>query len=212
MVIEQLTAAPIVPILRKVPYEKSASIVQALIDGGVTSIEVTMESDRAEEIIAESIQSHGSKVLVGAGTVLNVNDCRRAIEAGAQFIVTPALDEEVTAYAVEQNIPIIPGVFTPAEMMRAMKLGAEAIKLFPASVLGPAFIKDVKGPLGHIPIMTTGGITLETAADYIKAGAAAVGTGSALLKGDLIAASDWEGLKKETEKWLQAVTSQKVMG
>ncbi|MEM1502584.1 bifunctional 4-hydroxy-2-oxoglutarate aldolase/2-dehydro-3-deoxy-phosphogluconate aldolase [Domibacillus sp. 8LH] len=212
MVIEQLIEAPLVPILRKVPYDKSAAIVKALVDGGVTSIEVTMESDRAEEIIAEAIQTHGNRVLVGAGTVLNIEDCRRAIKAGAQFIVTPALDEEVTAYAVEQNVPIIPGVFTPAEMMRAMKLGAEAIKLFPASVLGPAFIKDVKGPLSHIPIMTTGGITLQTAADYIKAGAAAVGTGSALLKKDLIASNDWEGLKKETEKWIQAVTIHKVAG
>lgn len=212
MVIEQLTAAPIVPILRKVPYEKSAAIVNALIEGGVTSIEVTMESDRAEEIIAETVHAHGNRVLVGAGTVLNVDDCRRAIEAGAQFIVTPALDEEVVTYAVEQGVPIIPGVFTPSEMMRAINLGAEAIKLFPASVVGPAFIKDVKGPLGHIPIMTTGGITLETAADYIGAGAAAVGTGSALLKKELIASSDWEGLKRETVKWLEAVQTNKVAG
>lgn len=212
MVIEQLTAAPIVPILRKVPYEKSAAIVNALIEGGVTSVEVTMESDRAEEIIAETVHAYGNRVLVGAGTVLNVDDCRRAIEAGAQFIVTPALDEEVVTYAVERGVPIIPGVFTPSEMMRAIKLGAEAIKLFPASVVGPAFIKDVKGPLSHIPIMTTGGITLETAADYIGAGAAAVGTGSALLKKELIASSDWEGLKRETKKWLEAVQTNKVAG
>ncbi|SIR23018.1 bifunctional 4-hydroxy-2-oxoglutarate aldolase/2-dehydro-3-deoxy-phosphogluconate aldolase [Domibacillus enclensis] len=205
MVIEQLAAAPIVPILRKVPYEKSASIVKALIDGGVTSIEVTMESEKAAEIIAETIDAYGAQVLVGAGTVLNVEDCQRAIEAGAQFIVTPALDEDVVAYAAEQGVPIIPGVFTPAEMLRAVKLGAEAIKLFPASVLGPAFIKDVKGPLSHISIMATGGITADTATDYLKAGAVAVGTGSALLKKDLIAANDWDGLKKETEKWLQAV-------
>lgn len=205
MIIEQLAAAPIVPILRKVPYEKSASIVKALIDGGVTSIEVTMESEKAAEIIAETIDAYGAQVLVGAGTVLNVEDCQRAIEAGAQFIVTPALDEDVVAYAAEQGVPIIPGVFTPAEMLQAVKLGAEAIKLFPASVLGPAFIKDVKGPLSHIPIMATGGITADTATDYLKAGAVAVGTGSALLKKDLIAANDWDGLKKETEKWLQAV-------
>ncbi|WP_046176286.1 bifunctional 4-hydroxy-2-oxoglutarate aldolase/2-dehydro-3-deoxy-phosphogluconate aldolase [Domibacillus indicus] len=212
MIVDQLAAAPIVPILRKVPYEKSAQIVKALIDGGVASIEVTMETERAEDIIAEAIDAYGAQVLVGAGTVLNVDDCRRAIEAGAQFIVTPALDEEVVSYAVEKGVPIIPGVFTPAEMMRAVKLGAEAIKLFPASVLGPAFIKDVKGPLGHIPIMTTGGITLETAADYIQAGAAAVGTGSALLKKELIASEDWEGLKKETEQWLAAVSGNRVMG
>lgn len=206
MIIEFLTEAPIVPILRKIPYEKSAQIVKALIDGGVTSIEVTMETDRAETIIAETLAAYEGRVLVGAGTVLTTDDCRRAIEAGAQFIVTPALDEEVVLYAVEKGVPIIPGVFTPAEMVRAMKLGAEAIKLFPASTLGPAFIKDLQGPLQHIPMMTTGGITIETAADYIQAGAAAIGTGSALLNKNLIAANDWNGLKNETEKWLEAVS------
>jgi 2-dehydro-3-deoxyphosphogluconate aldolase/(4S)-4-hydroxy-2-oxoglutarate aldolase len=145
MIIDQLTAVPLVPILRKVPYEKSASIVKALVDGGVCSIEVTMETDRAEDIIAEAASTYGSRILVGAGTVLNREDCHRAIKAGAQFIVSPAFDEDVISFTVEQGIPIILGVFTQSEMVRAMNLGAEAIKLFPASVLGPAFIKDVKG-------------------------------------------------------------------
>lgn len=204
-IINQIQSAPIVPILRKVPYDKSAQIVKALVAGGVTSVEITMETDRAEDMIAETVEQYGSELLVGAGTVLTVEDCRRAIEAGAQFIVTPALDEEVVTYAVEQGVPIIPGTFTPSDMLKAIKLGAEAVKLFPASVVGPAFIKDVKGPLSHIAIMATGGITVDTAASYIQAGAAAVGTGSALLKKDLIEADDWAGLTEETKKWLSAV-------
>ncbi|WP_342048239.1 bifunctional 4-hydroxy-2-oxoglutarate aldolase/2-dehydro-3-deoxy-phosphogluconate aldolase [Bacillus sp. OTU530] len=203
MIIEQLTAVPLVPVLRNVPYKKSAAIVKALIDGGVTSIEVTMETDRAEDIITETIEAYGSQILVGAGTVLSVDDCRRAIQAGAQFIVAPTLDEEVVQFAVEQEVPVIPGVFTPSEMQRAINLGASMIKLFPASVLGPAFIKDVKGPLGHIQIMTTGGITLDTAKDYLKAGATAIGAGSALLRNDLIAAEDWAGLVNETRIWME---------
>jgi 2-dehydro-3-deoxyphosphogluconate aldolase/(4S)-4-hydroxy-2-oxoglutarate aldolase len=201
MIIEQLTAVPLVPVLRNVPYKKSAAIVKALIDGGVTSIEVTMETDRAEDIITETIEAYGS--LVGAGTVLSVDDCRRAIQAGAQFIVAPTLDEEVVRFAVEKEVPVIPGVFTPSEMQRAINLGASMIKLFPASVLGPAFIKDVKGPLGHIQIMTTGGITLDTAKDYLKAGATAIGAGSALLRNNLIAAEDWAGLANETRIWIE---------
>lgn len=205
MIIEKLKAATIIPVLRKVPYEKSREIVQALYDGGIRVIEITMESDRAELIIREVIEIFGDKMLVGAGTVLTKEDCDRAIEAGAQFIVSPAFDEEVVSCAVERNVPVVPGVFTPSEMLRAHQAGAAMVKLFPSSVLGPAFIKDVKGPLSHIEIMTTGGITIDTAKSYLDAGAIAVGAGSALLRKDLIAESDWKGLSNEVEKWLETV-------
>jgi 2-dehydro-3-deoxyphosphogluconate aldolase/(4S)-4-hydroxy-2-oxoglutarate aldolase len=210
MIINQIAATPLVPILRKVPYEKSAAIVRALVDGGAKAIEVTMETERAEDIIAEAVDAYGNQILVGAGTVLNVEDCRRAIEAGAQFIVAPALDEEVVRFAVEKEVPVIPGVFTPSEMLRAVNLGASMIKLFPASILGPAFIKDVKGPLGHIQIITTGGITLDTANDYLEAGAIAIGAGSALLRKDLIEAEDWTGLAEETRIWLEKIERTKT--
>lgn len=203
MIIEKLKDATIVPVLRKVPYEKSKAIVQALYDGGIRVIEITMESDRAELIIREAIEIFGDKMLVGAGTVLTTGDCDRAINAGAQFIVSPALDEAVVERAVEFDIPVIPGVFTPSEMLRAYQAGATMVKLFPSSVLGPAFIKDVKGPLSHIEIMTTGGITLDTAKSYLDAGAIAVGAGSALLRKDLIAESNWTGLVQEVEKWVE---------
>lgn len=205
MIIEQLKKASIIPVLRKVSYEKSKEIVQALYNGGIRAIEVTMESDRAELIIQESIKEFGEKLLVGAGTVLTVADCERAIKAGAQFVVSPALDEAVVAYAVEQSVPVIPGVFTPSEMLKAHNAGAAMVKLFPASVLGPAFIKDVKGPLSQIDIMTTGGITKETAKSYLDAGAIAVGAGSALLRKDLIAENDWTGLAAEVEIWMGSI-------
>ncbi|RNB82912.1 bifunctional 4-hydroxy-2-oxoglutarate aldolase/2-dehydro-3-deoxy-phosphogluconate aldolase [Brevibacillus panacihumi] len=205
MTIERLKAIPLVPVLRKIPYDKSHDIVQALLDGGIEAVEITMETERAEAIIRESVESYGDRALVGAGTVLDVADCRRAIEAGAQFIVAPVLEEAVVRYAADQGIPVIPGVFTPSEMLRAVNLGAAMIKLFPASVLGPSFIKDVKGPLSHIPIMCTGGITLDTAKAYLDAGANAVGAGSALLRKDLIEAGDWTGLTEEAKCWLAAI-------
>lgn len=203
MNMDQLKSLPIIPVLRKIPYEKSKEIVQALYAGGVRAVEITMESDRAESIIQETIEKYGEKMNVGAGTVLSIDDCKRAIEAGAQFIVSPSFDEEVVAYAVKSGVPVIPGVFTPSEMLRADKAGAAMVKLFPASVLGPGFIKDVLGPLSHIDIMTTGGITKETAKEYLDAGAVAVGAGSALLKKELIAANDWTGLENEVKSWLQ---------
>lgn len=205
MIIEQLKAAVIIPVLRKVPYEKSKEIVQALYNGGIRVIEVTMESDRAELIIKEALEVFGDKMLIGAGTVLTIEDCNRAIEAGAQFIVSPALDEAVVACAVEHDVPVIPGVFTPSEMINAHQAGAAMVKLFPSSVLGPAFIKDVKGPLSHIEIMTTGGITKDTAKSYLDAGAIAVGAGSALLRKDLIEENDWTGLANEVKEWLEVI-------
>ncbi|PSL40186.1 2-keto-3-deoxy-phosphogluconate aldolase [Planomicrobium soli] len=203
MNIDQLKSLPIIPVLRKIPYEKSEEIVQALFDGGIRAVEITMESVGAESMIRETFEKYGEKMLVGAGTVLSIDDCKRAIEAGAQFIVSPAFDEEVVAYAVNSGVPVIPGVFTPSEMLRADKAGALMVKLFPASVLGPSFIKDVKGPLGHIDIITTGGITKETAKGYLDAGAVAIGAGGALLKKELIEANDWDGIKKEAELWLK---------
>ncbi|MEK5272043.1 bifunctional 4-hydroxy-2-oxoglutarate aldolase/2-dehydro-3-deoxy-phosphogluconate aldolase [Aeribacillus sp. FSL K6-8394] len=203
MIIKQLSTVPLVPVLRNVPYAKSSCIIKALVEGGARSIEVTMETDLAEKMIEETAEAYRNRILVGAGTVLTVDECERAIKAGAQFIVTPVLDEEVVRFAMKKEVPVIPGVFTPSEMLRAVNLGAPMIKLFPASVLGSAFIRDVKGPLSHIPIMTTGGITLDTARDFLDAGAIAVGVGSALLRKDLIDSEDWTQLTKETRRWLE---------
>lgn len=203
MDINQLKSISVIPVLRKIPYEKSREIVQALFDGGILAVEITMESDRAELIIQETVAEFGGKMLVGAGTVLSIDDCKRAIGAGAQFIVSPAFDEPVVAYAVSSNVPVIPGVFTPSEMLKAHNAGAAMVKVFPASVLGPGFIKDVKGPLGHIEILMTGGITKETAKDYLDAGAVGVGAGSALIKKEFIALNDWTGLANEAKAWIQ---------
>ncbi|MGE8080194.1 bifunctional 4-hydroxy-2-oxoglutarate aldolase/2-dehydro-3-deoxy-phosphogluconate aldolase [Peribacillus loiseleuriae] len=205
MIIDKLKQIPVIPVLRKIPYEKSSAIVQALLSGGIKVVEITMETEHAEDIIRESVSSFGDQMIVGAGTVLDIEDCKRAIDAGAQFLVAPVLDEEVIRYSAERGVPTIPGVFTPSEMLRAFKLGAPMIKLFPASVLGPNFIKDVKGPLSHIPIMCTGGITIDTAKHYLDAGATAVGAGSALLRKDLIAESNWEGLTEEALKWMESI-------
>ncbi|KOF10277.1 hypothetical protein AC739_11095 [Planococcus glaciei] len=203
MDINQLKSLSIIPVLRKIPYEKSKDIVQALFDGGIRAIEITMESDRAELIIQETVAEFGEKMLVGAGTVLSIDDCKRAIKAGAQFIVSPAFDETVVAYAISANVPVIPGVFTPSEMLKAHNAGVAMVKLFPASVLGPGFIKDVKGPLADIQILTTGGITKETARDYLDAGAVGIGAGSALIKKEFIASNDWIGLVNEAKAWIQ---------
>jgi len=203
--LEHLKKSPLVPVLRKIRFDDSPFIVNALLKGGVRTIEITMETERASEIIRKTVDEFGSQSYVGAGTVLTIEDCSKAINAGAQFIVAPVLNEHVVAYAVKQGIPVIPGVYSPSEMMRAYELGATAVKLFPAASVGPGFVKDVQGPLGHIPIMVTGGIELTNARSYIESGSIAVGAGSSLLKKSFISNKDWTALTKEAEKWMKEV-------
>ncbi|MER2262931.1 MAG: bifunctional 4-hydroxy-2-oxoglutarate aldolase/2-dehydro-3-deoxy-phosphogluconate aldolase [Psychrobacillus sp.] len=202
-VLDQLKDCPIIPVLRKIPYEKSASIIQALYDGGIRAVEITMDTENAEDMIREAVETFSGRMLVGAGTVLTIEDCERAMDAGAQFLVAPNFNSDVLAYAVEKNIPFIPGVFTPSEMVQADRAGAAMVKLFPASTLGPGFIKDVKGPLGHIDILTTGGITKETVRSYLDAGAVSVGAGSALVRKEFLEREDWAGLSAEVRAWLE---------
>jgi len=205
MKIEQLTQVPIIPVLRKIPYEKSDYIINALIEGGIRSIEITMDTERATDIIHAARTKYGSDISIGAGTVLTVENAKEAIAAGADFLVAPNFDVAVTKYAQEQNIFFVPGVFTPSEMVSAYQDGASMVKLFPASVVQPQFIKDVKGPLSHIPIMCTGGIDLSTAKSYFEAGADAVGAGSSLVKKKFIQENDWAGLVRETQRWIESV-------
>ena len=206
MKIEQLTQVPIIPVLRGIPFEKSEYIINALVEGGIRSIEITMDTNRAADIIRAAHTKYGSDISIGAGTVLTVEKAKEAIAAGAEFLVAPNFDVAVTKFAQEQNIFFVPGVFTPSEMVSAFQAGANIVKLFPASVLQPPFIKDVKGPLSHIPIMCTGGIDLSTVKSYLEAGADVVGAGSSLVKKKFIEENDWVGLQQETRKWLRSVS------
>lgn len=197
----KLQGIRLIPVLRKVPYELCQELVIALKDGGIKAVEITMDSDNATEMIREVKQQNGEELLVGAGTVLTLEDCENAIASGAEFIVSPSLNVDVVKKCMEHNIPVIPGVFTPTEMQTAYSAGAKMIKLFPASSLGTKFIKDVKGPLAHIQIMTTGGINLETARSYLEAGAAIVGAGSDLIKKEWLQSRNWEAITKEAIAW-----------
>lgn len=201
----RLKGIQLIPVLRKIPYESSPQLITALINGGIQAIEITLDTINAAEIIKESRAKFGQQVIVGAGTVLTVEQCEEAINAGAEFIVSPALNLDVVKYALASNVPVVPGVFTPSEMQKAYEAGAEMIKLFPASSLGPKFIKDVKGPLAHIQIMTTGGINIDTAKSYLNAGATAVGAGSDLLKKDWIQNEQWDLLSNEVREWLEVL-------
>ncbi|MDB5085984.1 MAG: ketohydroxyglutarate aldolase, partial [Bacilli bacterium] len=177
----------------------------ALREGGIRFLEVTLNTDGALEGITAVKHELGGEMLVGAGTVLDLDMAKAAVAAGASYLISPNLDEEVVAYGKSQGVEVWPGVMTPTEMVRAWKAGASAVKVFPIGTLGLNYIKEVSGPLGHIPIMATGGIGLNNVAQVLEAGAIAVGLGSALVDRSLIANENYAELTKRAQSFLQAI-------
>ncbi|MBW7452560.1 bifunctional 4-hydroxy-2-oxoglutarate aldolase/2-dehydro-3-deoxy-phosphogluconate aldolase [Paenibacillus sepulcri] len=178
--LQQLKDSGIVAVIRRPPYNKVIRITDALVAGGVEALEVTVDTDRAYEIIACLKERYEGKVLVGAGTVLDEQTAKTAIEAGADFIFSPILDEATIRLTNQYGRISIPGVMTPTEIVKGYQYGADMLKIFPGSSLGINYIKELSAPLGHIPMMPTGGVTLDNAGQFIRAGAVAVGIGSSL--------------------------------
>lgn len=183
--IPQAIAGPrIIAIARGLDPERLARIADGLLAGGVHAFEITLDSPGALPAV-ESLAGRfgGTPLLVGAGTVLDAAAAASAVDAGAGFVVSPHGDAAIVRWAVAAGVPVFPGAMTPTEIVTMWAAGATAIKVFPASAVGPAFVREVRGPLRHVPLMPTGGITAETVGAYIAAGATAVGMGS-WLSGD----------------------------
>ncbi|MGM0921417.1 MAG: bifunctional 4-hydroxy-2-oxoglutarate aldolase/2-dehydro-3-deoxy-phosphogluconate aldolase [Bacillota bacterium] len=171
----------VVAVIRGATPESIISIGNALKDGGVTALEITMETPRAASVIEAAAAYFGDEVLVGAGTVLDPETARMAILSGAKFIFSPTVRKETITMAKRYGVISVPGAFTPTEILTAYEYGADLIKVFPADAFGPSYLKNIAGPLPHIPLMPTGGVDLHNTADYMKAGAVAVGVGSTLV-------------------------------
>ncbi|HUZ61945.1 MAG TPA: bifunctional 4-hydroxy-2-oxoglutarate aldolase/2-dehydro-3-deoxy-phosphogluconate aldolase [Hanamia sp.] len=177
--LSQILQNKIVAILRGLHPKDIVHIASALHEGGINIIEVTLNSDEALTLIEKLSSAFENKMLVGAGTVLTVMDARKAIEAGARFLISPTLDVDVIRTAKENSVVSIPGAYTPTEIFNAWKNGADIIKVFPAS--GPVYIKNILTPLNQIPVMPTGGIDIQNIGAYKNAGASAYGIGSSLV-------------------------------
>ena len=176
---EQVMRGRVIAIARGLDPASLIRIGEGLAAGGVGAFEVTLNSPgalAALETLASGFEP--GKLLIGAGTVLTVAEARAAIAAGARFLVMPHTEPDVIEYAVAQGIPAFPGALTPTEILVAWRAGATAVKLFPASAVGPSFVRELRGPLPAIPLVPTGGVTIETAPGFIAAGAVAVGIGS----------------------------------
>jgi len=178
---DAVTDVRIIAILRRLPRARAVEVARALADAGVRAIELTIDSPDALEVIAEIAAIDG--VLAGAGTVLTIGDAENAIEAGASFLITPVVDTAVIGWAAERGIPIMPGAMTPTEASSAWSAGAAAVKLFPAGSLGPEFVRAIRAPLPHIPLIPTGGVGAADVGPYLDAGAVAVALGSELAAG-----------------------------
>jgi 2-dehydro-3-deoxyphosphogluconate aldolase / (4S)-4-hydroxy-2-oxoglutarate aldolase len=163
-------------------------IGEGLLAGGVRAFEVTLNSPSAFEAIGALVREFGEteggeapatdRLLVGGGTVLDIEGARRAVDAGARFLVSPHTDPALIEWAARRGIPSFPGAFTPTEILAAWRAGASAVKLFPASAVGPAFVREFRGPFRDIPLIPTGGVTIDTAPEFIRSGALAIGVGS----------------------------------
>ncbi len=181
-VIRWITETGLIPVVRAASADEAMRAIDAIREGGISILEITMTVPGAVRVIEEVALRFGSDVLVGAGTVLDSETARACILAGAQFVVSPALDLDMIACCRRYGITVMPGALTPTEVVQAWKAGADFVKIFPAGNLGGAsYIKSLKAPLPQIELVPTGGVSLKTAADFIRAGASALGVGTDLV-------------------------------
>ena len=203
---QRIIDSGVTAVLRGVGEGDIVPVAEAIHDGGVTALEVTADGKRASEKIAAIDRAlERTDAMVGAGTVMDAAAARNVIEAGAQFVLAPDLNEAVIDVCNRAGVVVVPGVMTPTEADRAMAAGADMLKMFPASTVGPDHIGALRGPLGDIPIMPTGGVDTDNVADYFEADAVAVGAGSALVNYEAIEREDWDAVRESAAAFVEAV-------
>jgi 2-dehydro-3-deoxyphosphogluconate aldolase/(4S)-4-hydroxy-2-oxoglutarate aldolase len=185
--------------------EQAVNGIRAVVEGGIRAVEITFTVPGAPGVIRRVKHDLGESVLLGAGTVLTPEQAEDAVDAGASYLIAPNTDEKVIGAAKRLGVPIIPGAFTPTEVIRAWDMGADAVKIFPASLGGPGYIKALKAPLPHIPMIPTGGVDERTVADFFRAGAFAVGAGGALFDHKRLLAKDYTGMTEVAKHFMTAL-------
>jgi 2-dehydro-3-deoxyphosphogluconate aldolase/(4S)-4-hydroxy-2-oxoglutarate aldolase len=206
---QRIEACGIVAIIRANSSNELIEAAAAIQTGGVDVIEITMTTPDALQVIGDVAARLGDAVLIGVGSVLDAETARAAMLAGAEFVVSPVTKPDVIEICNRYGKVVIPGAFTPTEILSAWETGADYVKVFPSSGVGFSYIKDIKAPLPQIPLIPTGGINADNAAEFIKAGAAALGVGSALVSSDLIESGDFAMLTERAKKLINAVKSVK---
>ncbi|MDD9265768.1 bifunctional 4-hydroxy-2-oxoglutarate aldolase/2-dehydro-3-deoxy-phosphogluconate aldolase [Paenibacillus sp. GCM10023248] len=202
--LKEIERTRIIAIVRGVKEAHILSVAEALRKGGVTVMEVTLNTPGALEMIGELQAKLGQQMYIGAGTVLDVEDAQKAVGAGASFLVTPNLDEDVIRYANREGVPVFPGAMTPTEVVKAWKAGATAIKIFPSASLGLTYIKELMGPLDHIPMMAVGGVTEANIKQFLDIGCYGLGIGGSLINLKEIEAGNFEWVTDKASRLLAA--------
>jgi 2-dehydro-3-deoxyphosphogluconate aldolase/(4S)-4-hydroxy-2-oxoglutarate aldolase len=201
----RLMEGKVIAVVRLDSGEQLIHVAEALKAGGLTAIEFTMSTPGALDMIKQAAAHVGEDVLMGAGTVLDPETARAAILAGAQFIVSPTISLATIELCKRYGKPVIPGAFTPTEILTAWEAGADMVKVFPASVGGPEYIKAVRAPLPQVRLVPTGGVSADNAAEFMKAGATALGVGGNLVSKSAVARGDWAAITAEAQRLMAAV-------
>ena len=206
-IVRRLERCGAVPILRMREAGPGIDVCRALVAGGIDVFEVTMGTPNALDVIRDVRAAFGDAVAVGAGTVLDPETARLAVSAGAQFVVAPNLNPELIRFCRRYSVPVLPGAFTPTEIVAAWEAGADLVKVFPVRAVGPSYLRDVLAPLPQIRLVAVGGVTLENAGDFIRAGATAVGIGGELLSPELIRAGRFTELEARARALAEAIAA-----
>lgn len=205
-IIQQIVDIGLLPVVRAASSDEAMKVIDAIKEGGVSVLEITMTVPGAVKVMEEVSARYGSEVLVGAGTVLDPETARACILAGAKFVVSPSLNLETIALCKRYSIPVMPGALTPTEVVTAWQAGADFVKVFPCSAMGGAsYIKGLKAPLPQIELVPTGGVNLNTAADFIKAGSSALGVGADLVDVKAIRAGGSQVVTDRAKQFLEIV-------
>lgn len=203
--LQRLSECGVVAVIRAQSAAQLQDIAKALLEGGVVGIEVTMSTPGAIGGIAKLVEDFGEKLVVGVGTVLDAGTAAAAIQAGAHFVFSPVTDTRVIEVTKRLGKVCVPGAYTPTEILNAWSAGADIVKVFPATTLGPGYFKDLLAPMPFLKLTPTGGVDLKTAGDWIKAGAVCVGAGSSLVGKDACAKGDWAGITANAKAFVEAV-------
>ncbi len=204
-IVAEVERCGVVAIIRMKDPARLAGVVDALLTGGVRVLEVTMTVPGAIELIRGLAKALPEGLILGAGTVVDPETADRVIDAGAKFLVSPVMRVPLIELAGRRDVPIMPGCFSPTEILTAWEAGADIVKVFPATALGPGFLKDVHGPLPDVKLMPTGGVSVDNAGDWIRAGAVAVGVGSALLDAAAIASGQFGRITENAKRMIDNV-------
>ena len=206
----QIMAEGLVAIMRVSRPELAMPLATALVAGGIRAVELTMSIPNALETVRTIDRELGGEILLGVGTVIDDDTCRAAIDAGAKYIVSPVTRPSLVKVAHAMDRPVMLGAYTPTEAQTAHEAGSDFVKIFPADTLGPGYIKSLLAPLPHLKIVPTGGVNLDTMEAFLAAGSAALGTGSALLKKEIIAGENWGELERLARRYADKLAELKA--